>query len=290
MTTVARAAATVGALLLAGSWVAHGHAEGERNRRGSAAVRIHPAPPRMLRLPRATLPLGSSREEVLWAAAQCNRDAGTEACRLDDFANEVGAKPVVVESFWIDRLEVSLGDYTHCVRQGACRPLTYPEGARRFERPELPVVFVTWHEAAAYCAFRGARLPTEEEFERAARGAAGRRFPWGQRFHTALANHGRWGVARGEPGDGYEELAPVDSFAGGATPEGVLQLAGNVAEWTSSKYAPYPPSAPPSAGNRVVRGGHYLASPSWLRGAARRQEPPQRRAAYLGFRCARSAT
>lgn len=279
-------AVLVGALVAA-AWSAHVRASDELQ--GAAAVQVRSPAPEMVRLPRAVVPLGSSREEVLWAAAHCNREADTEACRLDDFANELGAEPVQVESFWIDRREVSLGDYTHCVNQGGCRPLTYPEGARRFERPELPVVFVTWDEAVAYCAFRGARLPTEEEFERAARGPTGRRYPWGEQFHTALANHGRWGVDRSDPRDGYVELAPVDSFTGGATPEGVLQLAGNVAEWTSSAYAPYPSAAPPTPVNRVVRGGHYLVSSAWLRGAARSHEPPQRRAAYLGFRCAKSA-
>jgi formylglycine-generating enzyme len=250
--------------------------------------RDSPAPPPMIRLARVSLRLGSTREQVLEAAQQCNREAGTSACTLDDFADELGGPELIVEAFWLDRREVSLGDYQHCVEQGHCRPLPYEHGGQRFEQPELPAVFVTWHEATEYCVFRGARLPTEAEFERAARGRHARRYPWGSQFHGALANHGRWGVSRTDAADGYPELAPVESFANGQTPEGIIQLSGNVAEWTATTYAPYDAPEPPGRGDRVVRGGHYLTSPAWLRGAARLHEPPHRRAAYLGFRCARS--
>src|SRR5690606_10927732 len=92
--------------------------------RGIAAAQVRPPAPEMVLLPRAIVPMGSSREEVLWAATQCNREAGTQACRLEDFADELGGEPVAVETFWIDRREVSLGDYTHCVNQGGCPPLT----------------------------------------------------------------------------------------------------------------------------------------------------------------------
>lgn len=255
---------------------------------GSTKVLV-PPPPAMVRLPRATIQLGSSRDEVLDAAAHCNRDAKTTACGPETFANELGGPRVEVPAFWIDRREVSFGEYQHCVRQGRCRPLPYARGAERLARSELPAVFVTWDDARRYCAFRGARLPTEPEFERAARGTQGRRYPWGELFHGALANHGRWGVSRTERRDGFDELAPTTSFEAGATPEGILQLAGNVAEWTSTPYAPYDETDPPGTNvDRVVRGGHYLAPPAWLRGAARLHEPPSTRAAYLGFRCARS--
>lgn len=255
---------------------------------GSTTVLVPPTPA-MVRLPRAAIQLGSSRDEVLEAAARCNRDAKTTACGPGTFADELGGPRVVVPSFWLDRREVSFGEYQHCVRQGRCDPLPYERGAERFARQELPAVFVTWDEARRYCAYRGARLPSESELERAARGPQRRRYPWGDHFHGALANHGRWGVSRTEGRDGFEELAPTTSFEAGATPEGILQLAGNVAEWTSTPYAPYDESDPPGTNvDRVVRGGHYLTPPAWLRGAARLHEPSGTRAAYLGFRCARS--
>lgn len=252
---------------------------------------LTPPGPRMIFLPRARIRLGSTTAEVVAAAARCNRDAEAEACTPETFADELGGSEVVVGPFWLDRTEVSLGQYEHCVRQGRCAALPYEGGAGRFERPELPAVFVTYQEAHDYCVQRGARLPTEAELERAARGPKGRRYPWGDQFHGALANHGRWGISQTEPRDGFEELAPVEAYAEGGTPEGILQLAGNVAEWTSTLYGPYAtaerpdPSAP-----RVVRGGHYLAAPAWLRGATRLHEPPHRRAPFLGFRCARSAS
>jgi formylglycine-generating enzyme required for sulfatase activity len=243
----------------------------------------------MIFLRRARIRLGSTAEEVVAAAARCNRDAQAEACTPENFADELGGPELVVDSFWLDRTEVSLGQYEHCVRQGRCRALPYENGAMRFERPELPAVFVNYQEAHEYCAQRGARLPTEAELERAARGPTGRRYPWGEQFHAALANHGRWGVSQTEPRDGHEELAPVEAYVQGRTPEGVLQLAGNVAEWTSTPYGPYSATEPPDpSAPRVVRGGHYLTGPAWLRGAARLHEPPHRRAAFLGFRCARS--
>lgn len=257
--------------------------------RGVGARTLSPPAPRMVWLAPARIRLGSSRLEILEVATACNRAARTEACSLESFADELAGPEITVEGFWLDRREVSLGEYEQCVTQGRCAPLPYPEGARRFERPELPAVFVSWYDARAYCAFRDARLPTEAEFERAARGPEGRRFPWGEQFHTNLANHGRWGVSATDARDGYEELAPVESFLAGATPQGVLQLAGNVAEWTESLYAPYDSPTTDPAAPRVVRGGHYLAAPAWLRGAARLHEPPHRRAAFLGFRCARSA-
>src|ERR1700759_5060883 len=95
-------------------------------------------------------------------------------------------------------------------------------GAQRFNRPNFPVTFVTFDDAQRYCAFQGGRLPTEAEFERAARGVARRAFPWGQSYHSKLSNHGRLGVDATDSSDGFAELSPVGSFPDGATPEGVL--------------------------------------------------------------------
>jgi formylglycine-generating enzyme required for sulfatase activity len=239
-----------------------------------------------VRFPKLAITLGSTPAEVVAAAERCNRDAHANACVPDTFASELGGASVVVESFWLDRREVSYGQYRRCVEAGRCAAPPY-EGAERLERDELPVVFVNHGDARDYCAFRGARLPTEMELERAARGAERRVFPWGSQFNTRAANRGRWGAIQSDDSDGFDELAPVGAFASGQTPEGVLNLAGNVAEWTSTPYAPYPEPSP-TGPDRVIRGGHYLAAPAWLRSAARLHEPPSTRAAYIGFRCART--
>ncbi len=239
-------------------------------------------------LSRLEVTLGSTPGEVALAALACNRDAGAAACTPETFADELGGPRVVVESFWLDRHEVSYREYQRCVEAGRCSPARY-DGAERLERDDLPVVFVTYDDARAYCSFRGARLPSEAEFERAARGAERRVFPWGSRFHGRAANHGRWGALGSDDSDGALELSPVSEFADGQSPEGIRNLSGNVAEWTSTPYAPYTDVDRPGP-DRVVRGGHFLAPPARLRGAARSHEPANTRAAYLGFRCAMSAS
>jgi formylglycine-generating enzyme required for sulfatase activity len=252
----------------------------------AAARELSPAHSESVRLPRLAVTLGSTPAEVVAAAEQCNRDARAEACTPDTFASELGGTRVVVEAFWLDRREVSYGQYRRCVEVGRCGAAPY-DGAERLERDDLPVVFVTHDDARDYCAFRGARLPTEGELERAARGAERRVFPWGSHFNARAVNGGRWGAIKSDDRDGFDELSPVDAFPSGRTPEGISNLAGNVAEWTSTPYAPYTEPSP-AGPDRVIRGGHYLAAPVWLRSAARLHEPPGTRAAYIGFRCARS--
>ncbi len=249
-----------------------------------AVVRTVPGPP-MVRIPRSKIQLGSTEDEVVEAAYRCNRDAGAQACDLAMFEDELAGPELDVPSFWMDRREVSVAEYRRCSRSGRCEPLSFGRGGERFDQPDLPATFVSFHQARAYCSFRGARLPTEVEFERAARGPRRRAFPWGGRFHSDAANHGRWGVTETDARDGFEEAAPVESFARGATPEGVLNLAGNVAEWTTSYYGPY--GSDKKTTHRVVRGGHYRLPPAWLRGAARLHEPATTQAATLGFRCVR---
>jgi formylglycine-generating enzyme len=181
-------------------------------------------------------------------------------------------------------------DFDRCVTLGHCDPpgLELPA---RLRQPDLPATLVRASEAEAYCRARGARLPTELELERAARGTTGRRYPWGNLWNAKLANHGRLGLDATDGGDGFAELAPVGSFGAGRTPDGFFDLAGNAAEWTSDTYSerlgePPDPGAP---SRRAVRGGHYLDGAAWLRGAARVAYDAAERRSFLGFRCARSA-
>ena len=113
----------------------------------------------------------------------------------------------------------------------------------------------------------------------------------GGHYNSRLANHGRLGTDRVDPSDGFEELAPVGSFVSGRTPDGFLDLAGNVAEWTASVYSERHglPPEPGRTGERVIKGGHFARAAAWLRGAARDALDSSTRSPFVGFRCARSA-
>lgn len=154
-----------------------------------------------------------------------------------------------------------------------------------------PVNEVTWDGAVAYCTWRGARLPTEAEWEAAAGGLNDRSYPWGEALPTS---------ERAVYGRGSGETAPIGSHPAGATPEGVQDLAGNVAEWTSSLYQPYPYDPNDRredssvAGERVTRGGDHVfdSGPDELTtyyrtGFSREFDRGHR---HIGFRCANTAT
>lgn len=288
----------------------------ERALSGGTLLLESPGTP-MILVPRSTFRMGTTDIEALAAKADCDARVDRRGCDEQAFANTLPAHGVTVSAFWMDRLEVTVADYARCAALGRCAPIPYAEGARRFDRPRFPASLVTWNDASDYCAFRGARLPTEAEFERAAAGPNHRTYPWGRAYNSHLANHGRGGlpesvnplgavpgvqqIAKIDPtdaSDGYVELAPVGSFPAGRTIDGFLDLAGNVAEWVGDWYAPqYPehdvvdPSGPATSATnlRVVRGGSYLTAAPWLRTTARAAADPRTRDSSLGFRCARSA-
>lgn len=257
--------------------------------------------------------MGSTEAEIGHAITLCKLEPGGEACVddvADSFMNESAAHEVSLSDYWIDRTEVTVARYRQCVAAGACDEPPYASGGRRFDQPDFPVVLVTWSDASRFCAWAGGRLPTEAEWERAARGGAprgatawqvasapGRRYPWGQIYNPFHANHGKLALDSNlDSGDGFLELAPVGSFPEGRTPDGIDDLAGNAEEWVADYFAPeYPPESArdprgPSAGEeRVVRGGSYAFGRPWLRAAARLHDIPSARRVWRGFRCVRGA-
>ncbi len=207
---------------------------------------------------------------------------GSDDPELD--ADERPAARVHVETFWIDRVEVTNARYGFCVEAGAC---SLPAGpaVNDATKAHHPATIVSWVQAAAYCQWVGKRLPTEAEWEKAARGGDGRRYPWGPSFEPDRLNAGY-----------TAGTTAVGRYAGGASPYGVLDMAGNVWEWTSSLYRPYPYDPgdgredPTARGARVNRGGSWYYGASYVRTTYRATANHMyRRIADLGFRCASSS-
>jgi formylglycine-generating enzyme required for sulfatase activity len=149
------------------------------------------------------------------------------------------------------------------------------------KRLHHPVVGITWFEAEAYCTWlsvqkkRRVRLPSEEEWEYAARGEDGRPFPWGDEFDPSLAN-----ILESDRNDTVE----VSSIAGDVSPFGVLDMAGNIQEWTASLYKPMPEESYPPGLLRVARGGSFNDTAYAARASYRRAYPPGYFFPFLGFR------
>ncbi|MFH1808469.1 MAG: SUMF1/EgtB/PvdO family nonheme iron enzyme [Pseudomonadota bacterium] len=204
--------------------------------------------------------------------------------------HEFPVHDVELGGFRIDATEVSNAQYQRCTEAGVCRATREMEEPS-FNPPSHPVVGVTYNDARTYCAWLRKRLPTEAEWERAARGGGDRRYP----FDGAMGpNHGN---VRGAA-DGFIYTAPVRTFPAGCTSEGVCDLAGNAAEWVAdwfspTYYAESPPENPkgPEASTRLrsVRGGSWTGNTYEARSTARGSMDPAFSKNSVGFRCAASA-
>ncbi len=210
----------------------------------------------------------------------------------DGDVDERPAHKVQVNAFSMDVYEVTVGQYAEFLQSGEARaPLDW-KTMNQSAYQKRPVSNVDWADAAAYCKWAGKRLPTEAEWEKAARGTDGRLYPWGNDPPTPLhANYGKTGPHN------YEALAPVGSFEVGKSPYGVYDMAGNAWEWVSDWYdsdyyknsPPKNPEGLPTGGFKVVRGGALNTSARTLRSSDRFWDPPSFRSLYFpGFRCAKN--
>ena len=198
---------------------------------------------------------------------------------------------VFVEAFEIDKFEVTNEQFARFVEEtgyvtdaekagDSMTWRTYAEG-----KPKHPVVKVSWNDAVAFCKWAGKRLPTEAEWEKAARGTDGRIYPWGNEWDPAKANTKE---------SGYRGTTIVGSFPDGASPYGVMDMAGNVAEWTSDWFKAYPgyPGGDSEAQYfgekyRVIRGGGWFSDKDQVRTTARSCSSVTLANDDVGFRCAR---
>jgi serine/threonine-protein kinase len=213
--------------------------------------------------------------------------AGEFTMGSDSSPDEQPVHQVTLGSYWIDRTEVTNAQYTNCVDAGKCLPPVNMEHFNDSNYAAHPVVHVNWDQAKAYCSWAGRRLPSEAEWEKAARGTDARAYPWGGILECSKANF--FGCEN--------DTAPVGSYEGGKSPYGAYDMAGNVWEWVKDWYSPdyyqnspgANPAGPDSGQFRVLRGG---AATSYFdqnaRSAARYKNYPTVTYNSVGFRCALS--
>ncbi|MBI2571766.1 MAG: SUMF1/EgtB/PvdO family nonheme iron enzyme [Candidatus Schekmanbacteria bacterium] len=217
----------------------------------------------------------------------CDGTQGSWSC----YSQEAPVHAVNLDAYYIDTYEVTAAEYKGCVDGGGCTgastggSCTYNVGGKETH----PINCVDWNQATAYCSWSGKRLPTEAEWEKAARGTDQRIFPWGNAApDCTYANFYNFGYCVGA-------TTPVGSYPERVSPYGAFDMAGNVWEWVSDWYdsgyygqSPYQnPSGPSSGSNRVRRGGALTVDAAQLRSAYRDKSLPTAWYASVGFRCAR---
>jgi formylglycine-generating enzyme required for sulfatase activity len=208
-------------------------------------------------------------------------------------ADEQPIHPVHLDAFYIDKFEVTNAFYEACVEAGVCAPVRKKSSAtrsdyydnRRYVR--FPVIFVDWNMAQAYCEWREARLPTEAEWEKAARGRTNVTYPWG---NDPFCNHANYGNCLGD-------TSGATIYDLGQSRYGVYNMAGNVWEWVSDWYAAdyyrpalqEDPQGSETGTEKVLRGGSWKDDYAEMRSVNREAEDPAYSSNAIGFRCAKDA-
>ncbi len=257
----------------------------------------------MVYVPEGEFMMGSNYQATAYARKLCRQYYGKDAsaaCTAANFGDESPAHAVKLKGFWIDKTEVTNRQYQKCEQDSACTP---PKADSYFhsahygdpEYSDHPVTWITRNQAGEYCIWAGGRLPTEAEWEYAARGPESRIFPWGDSFDGTRLNfcdvNCKAGPNDTSYNDGYPETAPVGSFPSGASWVGALDMAGNVREWVADWYGFYTadpqgnPTGPATGETVIPHGGSWLDLPCLIRSANRGGDPPDYSRHNVGFRC-----
>jgi formylglycine-generating enzyme required for sulfatase activity len=273
-----------------------------------------PAPSTRADVPAGRFLRGSTDTDIAIGIRIC-RDTyfKPDNCTASWFEAESPQRSIHIDRFLIDQYEVTNLRYRACVAAGACAPVRWAEcvkfdlasrswstsapGHKDARSPQHPVVCTTWDQAQTFCAWSGGRLPTEAEWEKAARGTDGRPFPWGKEWNETSLN---WGdlSPNGSFGssDGASGATPAGSYPASVSPYGAHDMAGNVWEWTQDWYTTdfYAHSGdenpvnrtPAPADGRIVRGGSWSFAGNGARAAYRYYQAPDTLDDAIGFRCA----
>ncbi len=262
--SAARVLAGVVAALLTGGESRAQSARGEQAMDAEPATRAEPAG--MLRIPGGRLTFGAD-------------------------ATGASVHEVVVRPFWMDRTEVDVGAYQACVAAGRCAlpARTSPLCTFALGDPALPVSCVNHSAASRFCTQRGARLPTEAEWEFAAKGISQRPFPWGDAGSACAVAATLRSDNTAKSCSGVRP-ARVGTHPRGRSPFGLDDMAGNLEEWTADYFVVPLPAVPPQAGSSfVLRGGSWLLGPSYAKTTARSSGSIMEAGPGVGFRCAKGA-
>jgi len=239
----------------------------------------------MILIPAGDFLMGSTEPQVLDASAKCEEG---KDCLKSTYYAEYPQHTVFVNDFYADKKGISNADYKLFVAATGYKEPPYWNDSN-LNASNQPVVGVNFDDANAYCQWIGKRLPTEAEREKFARGADGRIYPWGNVWDPTKDNHGQGGMPGRDKSDGFEYSAPVAAEMG-VSPFGVLNAAGNVWEWTTDDFNPYPKNDKYNnesfgKGMKVLRGGAFDEDLTQQRTASRYDMEAGSSDLNIGFRC-----
>jgi formylglycine-generating enzyme required for sulfatase activity len=255
----------------------------------------------MILIPAGEFEMGQDADLGLSICQELYEPYGDNDCNINTYEDEEPVHIVWLDDYYIDKYEITTADYQVCVEAEVCYLPKKTRSKYRedyYGNPEFanyPVIFVSWFDAQTYCDWRGARLPTEAEWEKAARGTDGRIYPWGNSFDGELGNFYDRGY---EYDDGYTDTAPVGTYPEGASPYDVMDLAGNVWEWVADWYGyryfssspKENPQGPATGSERVLKGGSWYKEGNYdVSTSDRMGWFPDYKYDYIGFRCSSSS-